>query len=204
MLADCVYYVAMGLVALAIFGVDFNKVIVPLGTLLISLGFALGPSMQRLLECLLFVLIVQPFDVGDRIALANVNNGATLTVNQINVLTTELTDSSSGKRVIVQNSDIARSPIVNHRRSPNATFVTKVIVDHSVTAAQLRELEERVRAFMRANQTDWKPGSLSLSLAHDGPNLVELAFWATTHASWCVQVAMHVGARWWALASVGG
>lgn len=183
MLADSIYWIAMFLIVLAIFGVDFSKVIVPLGTIIISLGFAVGPSIQRLLDCLMFVLVIQPFDVGDRVAISGVASGATHVVNQINVLTSELTDVSSGKRVLVRNSDIAGMVITNHRRSPDACFGPKFVVDHGVTGEQLKELEQRVKGYLRAHQMDWKP-SLSLSVEHSEANKVVLTFWVTSHASW--------------------
>lgn len=185
MLAGSIYWFAMLLIVLAIYGVNFTNVLVSMGTLLVSLSFAVGGIIQRLLDSLLFVLVIQPFDVGDRVSISTINTGSTLIVNQINVLTTEFTETCTGKRITVRNSDIISSNITNLRRSGNVTFSPSFIVDHRITGVQLKELENRVCTFIRSekNQIDWKP-DVSLSISHSEANKVQVTFWLTTRASW--------------------
>src|SRR4051794_35493535 len=85
MIASGVYWIAMFLIVLAIFDVNFNAVLVPLGTMVIALGFAVGPTIQRLLESLAFVLVIQPYDVGDRVSISGIAGGKTMIVSQVNV-----------------------------------------------------------------------------------------------------------------------
>ena len=47
-----------------------------------GLGFALGPTIQRFVDSLVFVLAVAPYDVGDRVQISGIMGNATLLVIQ--------------------------------------------------------------------------------------------------------------------------
>lgn len=182
MLTDTVLWIVLFLITLAIYGVNFSTALVPLSTTIIGLGFALGPAIQRLIESLIFVLVTQPYDVGDRVAIDKVLAGGGLTVHAINVLSTDFTDSN-GKRVTMRNSELASACITNLRRSPTTVLSAKFIVDHSVAAEELKSLKEHVESYLRGNQLQWKP-SCSMMIGHAEANKVEVTFWVTSHASW--------------------
>lgn len=82
LLAAAAFWIVYAIVVLAIYQVSFFAVFVPLSSLILGLGFALGPAVQRFVDCLIFVLVVAPFDVGDRVQLSGVAGNATLTVLQ--------------------------------------------------------------------------------------------------------------------------
>ena len=156
---------------------------IPLSTFVMGLGFALGPPAQRCLDSLLFVLVISPFEVGDRVAIDKVNNNGTMTVVQVHILTSEFSDVQ-GKRIIARNCDLTAMSITNLRRSPNATFMSKFILEQAgATPELLRRLHERVLAHVRSKPLDWKP-SASMTTAFIEPNKLEVGWSITHHASW--------------------
>ena len=60
--AGAVYWLVCVLALLAIYDVDFSRVWIPVSTLVMGLGFALGPPAQRALDSLLFVLLISPYE----------------------------------------------------------------------------------------------------------------------------------------------
>jgi small-conductance mechanosensitive channel len=71
------------MVVLSIYGVNFTSIIVPFSTIIISLGFALGPPIQRLIDSLLFLLVEQPYENGDSVMVDRINSGGSMTVLQV-------------------------------------------------------------------------------------------------------------------------
>ena len=76
------------------------------------------------------MLLLQLYDVGDLVQLSNVAGGATHRVMAINVLTTELEENSSLKRVAVRNADVIGMAVTNLRLSANARLSPVFVVDH--------------------------------------------------------------------------
>jgi hypothetical protein len=184
MVAGALYWVACALALLFTFEVSLSAVWVPLSTLVMGLGFALGPPAQRLLDSLLFVLVIAPYDVGDRVAVDRVAGGAALAVEQVHVLTSEFTELGTGRRLIARNADLTGMTVTNLRRSPNAAFSVRFLLEPgAVTPAVLRQLTDALTAHVRARPLEWRPGP-SLSVSFADPNRVELAWGLTHHGSW--------------------
>jgi len=171
-LANAVYWVLQVIVVLAIYDVNLNNVLVPMTTLVIAFGFAVGPTIQRIIDSLLLILIVAPFDVGDRVTVATVAGGAVVTVAKIYLMATEFVDASN-RRVIARNADLVGQTIVNLRRSGEANITLKWSVDAAVSTAQLRALRDAVVGYIQTNAVCWKPVLTFTLNALDG-NKMEL------------------------------
>jgi small-conductance mechanosensitive channel len=55
------------LVWLAIFGISINAYLVTAGSLIITTSFVIGNSAKNVFEAIIFIFILHPFDVGDKI-----------------------------------------------------------------------------------------------------------------------------------------
>jgi hypothetical protein len=188
MIFEAIYWVLSFFCTLAIFGVDFTQVLVPLGTVVISLSFAFGPSISALVTSLIFILVHVPYEVGDRVQISTVCGGAACVVTQIYVLTTEFQCLADNKRTAARNSDLAPQAITNYRRSPNACLSVKFIVTQSITGEQIAALKTGADHFLRLHQTLWLPTCSVFFSPSYGPgglsNAVDVTFYATMHASW--------------------
>jgi hypothetical protein len=182
MVVSTLFAIIVLLVGLAILEISFNAFWLPLSTVILGFSFAFSSALQRLLDSLIFVLLVSPYDVGDRISVVPVNGGGTLIVRAVNVLTTECVDMQN-RIYIIRNSELSSYPIINHRRSSEAGFVPKFYVDMSVTTEQITELRIRVLAFLRTRPLEWKP-ALSVSVSTMDANKMELTLWINHQASW--------------------
>ena len=54
------------IVGLSIYQVALDKIFVPLSAILVAVSFAIGSTVQNMLASLIVVVVIQPFDVGDR------------------------------------------------------------------------------------------------------------------------------------------
>ena len=177
-MANLAYFFLELIIVLSIFQIDFYSVWLPISTIVISLSFALSPTIQQMMTNLFFVLVMQPYENGDRVAIDTVASGATLTVQTVNFVTTELVDGS-GKRMIVPNNRVATSVVTNLRRSPVASFSPKFTVPASVSSDQLASLGDAVAGYLRTRILDWKPGG-KMSVAFTDGNKLEVS-WSLTH-----------------------
>lgn len=182
--AGMLYWIVCVIAMLLLFSIDLSKAYAPVAVLVSGLGFALGPPCQRALDSLLFVIIISPFEVGDRVQIDKINNGAPMVVSQVFVVTSEFNDLASGKRIIARNADLTGMTITNLRRSPNAAFTSKFVLDAScATPEALSALHGSVTAHVKARPLDWKP-ACAMSVTFIEPNKVEVGFSVTHHASW--------------------
>ena len=83
-LLDCAFWVLLASVMLWLFNVPVVQVYIPLGTVLVSASFAIGSSVSNVISALIFVLIMRPYQVGDRVTCSDVLGGQeTLLVQQV-------------------------------------------------------------------------------------------------------------------------
>jgi small-conductance mechanosensitive channel len=59
-------FIVAALLIMAVFGVDFQAIVVPFTTSILGLVFIFGNSFKELFECSLWLFNVRAFDVGDK------------------------------------------------------------------------------------------------------------------------------------------
>ena len=183
-IATGLVWIAYFLIGLAIFEINLTATLVPLLTLFVSLAFALGPLIQRMIDSLMFVFILSPFEPGDRVS---IDKGPTLLVNAVGMLTTEFIDVTSGQHIIRRNSDLTSTAIANYRRSPNAAFAIPFPVDGRVSAEHMAELFAKLNEYVTMHSNKWKPpAKVMVSKKEDSNpnNGVVLTVYVTSHYSW--------------------
>jgi len=172
---DATFVLVMFLAILGIFGLDATSILVGTGTFVLSVSFAIGPSIQRLLDSLVLVLLLQPYDVGDHVSLSGLAGGAAHVVTSIDVLTTEFEHVQNLKRTLLRNADVMGMGICNLKNSTRAGLLPIFIVDHSITAEQLDELKRRVSEFVAQRPLEFWPG-VAISADHSEANKITLTF----------------------------
>jgi small-conductance mechanosensitive channel len=182
-LAETAWWIVMLILLIIIFDVQASNFIIGAGTFFLSISFAIGPTLQRLLDSLIFVLLVRPYDVADIVQISGVYNNAPHRITQVNVLTTEMENVLSHKRVMARNADIITFSITNLRHSTNACVQPQFSVDHSLTGEMFNTLVAKVKAYLLANSFDWKP-DVQCNVEHAESNKVLLTFRCTHNSSW--------------------
>ena len=169
-----------------IFDVSLAAVIVPMGTLFVSLSFAVGPSVANLVMSLTFSF-ERRFDVGDRVTIrgAHVDGGELYTVQRIDVLSTTFL-TFTNRLTIIPNYVLAASVIENLKRSPAANVRLDLAVSTATSAKQLERLQERLRRFTESESSAFKPG-VFFRIRGIADGLMLLSVWGQSHYSYgCV------------------
>lgn len=182
-LVDVISAVIVVIVILQIFNISYSQAILPFTTFLVAFSFALGPTIQRMIDSLLFVAVIAPMDVNDSVSIPSINSGATLKVDKIFLLTTEFIDGTN-RKIIARNSDLISQNIVNLKQSGSVSLSCKFTVTAGcATPETLAQVKATVLQYLLDHGISWKP-KLSLSVAASDGNRLDLTFSYTHNNSW--------------------
>lgn len=176
--------VASPILFLLLIGVNPVSVFVPVGSILLAASFVFAPTVQHFMTCLVFVLLQNPYDVGDVVAF----DGKAYRVENISLMTSTMITTDSKARHIFPHIVLAKKVIENDARSPHARAVVHVYVDPGITAAQLKEVHNRLQTFMTTvNPKDWlQPADPYVITSDVRPEdgKICITVWASTWVPW--------------------
>uniref|UniRef100_A0A7S4Q3J3 Mechanosensitive ion channel protein n=1 Tax=Alexandrium monilatum TaxID=311494 RepID=A0A7S4Q3J3_9DINO len=152
--------IAVGIILGIFFPPGFLRTVcITVPTAFLGLSFVFGSLLREVFESLVLILLVQPYDVGDRISLPDGEESyQTFTVQKLNILTTEARDSLN-QCVYLKNSALFQeSRLVNLGRSLNAV----VELSFEMSASQLSgeivgDLETFIRRYIAGQAANWVP-----------------------------------------------
>jgi small-conductance mechanosensitive channel len=141
---------------------DVFKALAALSTLFFSATFVFENAAKNIFESIIFLLVIHPFDIGDRvfIKLDTGDNKAggdatdNLVVVEMNLMSTVF-ERWDGVRVYVANSVLAQKIIYNIRRSGATLEVLKMSFGHGTSLEQLEKLRNALQTFLRQNRQDF-------------------------------------------------
>ena len=136
--------------------------ILSITTIFLSASFFFKDVAKSTFESIIFLLIIHPFDIGDRvfIKLDTMDNKAggdctdNLLVVEMNLMSTVF-ERWDGVRIYVPNSVLATKPIYNIRRSGPTTDLLRMSFSHDTRVDQLDALRLKLLAFLRQNRQDF-------------------------------------------------
>jgi small-conductance mechanosensitive channel len=149
---------------------EFNPwaLLVSLTSLLVSVSFALGPSVSKYVEGVMLIAVTRPFDLGDRIYVGPANTIAdsgmnvdmssnTWFVEDINLSTTTLRYARTNEVSTLNNWAIAGMKIINCNRSPNAIIVLDTRLHVSVLqGATLAHFRAALQEYVETHPRTWE------------------------------------------------
>lgn len=156
-----VFFSAAILLALMFTGV--GESLTALTAFVSALSFVFASSAGQLFESIVFLLIIHPFDVGDRVYIALGTNSIppygevgmdNLVVSSMHVLSTEF-ERWDGVKVYVPNYILANRPIFNVRRSGPINDFLRVQIDYNTPTDRIAEFRRRVDAFCKKESADF-------------------------------------------------
>ncbi|DBA70449.1 TPA: hypothetical protein ACH3X2_011857 [Trebouxia sp. C0005] len=151
--------------------VPLEKTWVAFSSIVLAFAFVFGNSVKMLYESIIYLFVVHPFDVGDKIIVESV----TSKVEEI-TLNATIVRRSDGGRMWYSNTKLAASNLINVSRSDAKSESFKFMVDISTPASVLDSTSQALQAHMDENSTEYKSGSLSVSFStSDDPLKVQLA-----------------------------
>jgi small-conductance mechanosensitive channel len=167
-----------------LFELNPASVIVPIGTLIVSCSFAIGPTVANVISSIILVLVTRPYDVGDRIYASDILEGKELLlVQRIELLSTTFTRTNN-RLLTAPNFKLLSMNIENLRRSPNVVAKLEFSVPFETGARQLENVRLRLDHYIKANTNEWRPGSERIRVVGiDGPSMKLIVF-VTSRVMW--------------------
>lgn len=167
-IVDGFFYFILTLVLLSL--LEFNPwtLLVSLTSLLVSVSFALGPSVSKYVEGVLLIAVRRPFDLGDRIYIGSadttVPSGVTADmssntwfVEDINLSTTTLRYARTNEVSTLNNWAIAGSKIINCNRSPSAIVVLDTKLHISILRDDALQLfQADLQKYVKTHPRTWE------------------------------------------------
>ncbi|KAG9293212.1 hypothetical protein G9A89_010549 [Geosiphon pyriformis] len=147
-----VIYFIIILLFVAFLDVSFQTYIATAGSILLALSFMVGSTAQALFECIIFLFVKHPFDVGDRIEI----EGQGYIVKEMSLLSTVLTQDD-GRMVQAANNQLAQKMIQNIRRSGHMRDEVYLEVDFYTSLEQIETLREEMVTFLEGEDRDFYP-----------------------------------------------
>ncbi|KAL9667875.1 hypothetical protein QQ045_002244 [Rhodiola kirilowii] len=145
--------VVVGLIVwLIVMGFLTTQVLVLISSQLLLIVFMFGNSAKTAFEAIIFVFVMHPFDVGDRCVV----DGVTLTVEEMNILTTVFLRYDNEK-IIYPNSVLATKPISNWYRSPEMSDTVEFAIDVSTPFETIDALKAKIKEYLESKPLHWRP-----------------------------------------------
>ena len=168
-IVDAFFYFVLALVVLSLLEINPWTLLVSITSLLVSISFALGPSVSKYVEGVLLIAVRRPFDLGDRIYIgppdttttaipgANVDmSNSTWFVEDINLSTTTLRFARTNEVSTMNNWAIAGSKIINCNRSPGALVVLNMVLHVSIfEKSTLEEFQAELQQYVVTHPRIW-------------------------------------------------
>ena len=178
--------VIMFFVCLAIFGVDVQAFVISFSAIIVAYSFLFGSALSALFQSALFLFVVHPFDIGDRVFI----NGNSLIVHEVSYISTVFYQWD-GQRIYYPNSVLLSTPITNIRRSRTMVDSLVFAIDLTTPAAYLLEFERQYRAFLAENSDLFDPAGDLLYTGVSAANQLQLTLYVRGYDNW-----QDSGPRW--------
>eukprot|EP00921_Rhytidocystis_pertsovi_P019741 GHVQ01031381.1.p1 GENE.GHVQ01031381.1~~GHVQ01031381.1.p1 ORF type:complete len:1614 (+),score=231.11 GHVQ01031381.1:570-4844(+) len=169
------------IIFLSLFDIPLYAVISGGFLILIVPAIALGRPLRLLFSGLVFLLSRDPFDIGDRVVVDEHNP---MLVTHMNLQQTTLTDS--GTQVIMGNSALASSKILNESRAGKARVGFHILLQPDPSKNTLKFIDQVVTSYCKRKSHEWSlfpPPSVEIE--EMAPTQYVKAIVSVTHAlSW--------------------
>lgn len=121
----------------------------------------IGAAASKYFEGLLLILVRKPYDIGDRIAVSDVNNdtdtagSTTWFVRDVTLVTTTVVLAASNELATYSNGALASSRIINAARSPEAILFFLLKFPINTPYEKLKVLRRCIEQFVNARPRQW-------------------------------------------------
>ncbi|KAL7557212.1 hypothetical protein ACA910_001280 [Epithemia clementina (nom. ined.)] len=156
-----VFYFILGCVVLAILSLDPMTLLLTVSGLLVAFSFMIGPGSAAYFEGILMILGRHPYDVGDEIAIAEVNDGVDFdgavhwVVEHIDLFTTTARLVYTNEVASFSNGSLARCRLVNMNRSADPIIFVYVKFKTNVPFATINIVKTALEHFVKDRPQEW-------------------------------------------------
>lgn len=156
-----VFYIILALVLAAAAGFNPSELFLSMGAIFLPLSFLFSAAASKFFEGLLLVLVRQPFDIGDRIALSSpeestsTDGSLTWYVENITLFQTTVRLAASNEVATYSNGSLASLRIINANRSPKATVYVYMKFGIDVPYEKIVIFKTAVEKFVKERPREW-------------------------------------------------
>lgn len=155
------FYICLALVIFAILGISALEAVLSLSAVLVAFAFMIGSASASYFEGILLILVRRPYDIGDRIAVSDINIDTNTDgskgwiVQEIDIFTTTVRFVASREVATLSNGSLARSRIINMSRSDKAQVFVYVKFSVDEPYSKVKVFNKAVEAFVHERPREW-------------------------------------------------
>ncbi|XP_057730479.1 mechanosensitive ion channel protein 10-like [Arachis stenosperma] len=151
-LASAIVSVIIIIVILLVMGVATLKIIFFCMTQIVLIGVAFQGTCKTVLEAIIFVFVMHPFDIGDRCVI----DGVHMIVEEMNILSTVFLRYDNEK-IYYPNAVLLNKPISNFYRSPEMWDSIDFTIDASTPMETIIALKKSIQIYIESKPKYWNP-----------------------------------------------
>mmetsp|Transcript_11718 Transcript_11718/g.27754 ORF Transcript_11718/g.27754 Transcript_11718/m.27754 type:complete len:569 (+) Transcript_11718:1000-2706(+) len=139
-------------------GVELQQWVMPFSSTVLSAALVLGWLPYETISGIMYVLVVRPYDIGDRIVIADIGRPPTgfeqLIVSEIGLTCTRVI-CWNGEQHNLMNHIIRKQGVINFHRSGQAIVSHRLELPSSMACNKISELIDAVRAYVAGQPHDY-------------------------------------------------
>ncbi|XP_075509469.1 mechanosensitive ion channel protein 8-like [Primulina tabacum] len=143
-----------------------------LSSQLLLVVFVFGNSCKTTFEAIIFLFVMHPFDVGDRVEV----DGVQMIVEEMNILTTVFLRYDSLK-IYYPNSVLSTKPINNYYRSPDMGDAIDFCILISTPVEKIARMKERIIRYIENKNDHWNPAPSVVMRDMEDMNRLKWSVW---------------------------
>ncbi|KAL6079737.1 hypothetical protein QOT17_000852 [Balamuthia mandrillaris] len=146
-----VFWIAMTVIVLFIFGATFDSLLIPFSSVFLGLSFVFGNSLKNVWESILVIFVNQPFEAGDRV---NLGHSHDLIISHVYLLTTEAY-APDGRQFLIPNAFLFNREITQMQRSEDARVFLSFSVDFRTKKRKLTLFKDLLIKWLKQDDSPW-------------------------------------------------
>ncbi|KAK4374301.1 hypothetical protein RND71_004978 [Anisodus tanguticus] len=157
---------------LLIFRVATTHFLIFLSSQILLVVFIFGNSAKTTFEAIIFLFVMHPFDVGDRVEV----DGVQMVVEEMNILTTVFLRYDNQK-IIYPNSVLSTKPVSNYYRSPHMGDSVDFCIHISTPTEKIATMKERITRYIENKSDHWYPAPMIVMRDVEDLNGIKWSVW---------------------------
>ncbi|KAL8524240.1 hypothetical protein ACS0TY_013994 [Phlomoides rotata] len=148
--------------------------------------FMFGNTCKTTFEAIIFLFVMHPYDVGDRVEV----DGVQMIVEEMNILTTVFLKFDNHK-IYYPNSVLCTKPIHNYYRSPDMGDSIDFCIHISTPGEKIAAMKERITRYVDNKSEHWYPAPMIVMRDVEDLNRLKFSIWLSQRMNF-----QDMGERW--------
>ncbi|XP_019187338.1 PREDICTED: mechanosensitive ion channel protein 6-like [Ipomoea nil] len=134
--------------------------------------FMFGNTAKTTFEAIIFLFVMHPYDVGDRVEI----DGVQMIVEEMNILTTVFLRFDNQK-ITYPNSVLSTKPISNYYRSPDMGDAIDFVIHISTPMEKIATMKEKIIRYIENKSEHWYPAPMIVMRDVEDLNRIKWSIW---------------------------